>query len=205
MAKKPSSSRWQQRQQNDPYVLRARREGRRSRASFKLEEIQASDRVLRAGATVVDLGAAPGGWAQLAANLIGPEGRIIAVDVLEMEPLAGVEIICGDFCDDAVLQQVIAAAGEGADLVMSDMAPNMSGNRAVDQPRSMYLAELALELAAQLLKPGGSLVVKLFQGEGFEAFVGDVRQQFDKVRLRKPLSSRSGNREMYLVATGHRL
>lgn len=206
MSRKSSSTRWKQRQAGDPFVHRARREGRRSRAVYKLEELDRRDRLLRRGATVVDLGAAPGGWSQYAAQRVGPAGRVVALDLLAMEPLQGVEFIRGDFTTDAVLQQLLDTLDSaGADLVMSDMAPNISGMRAVDQPRSMYLAELAFDLATQVLKSGGSLVTKVFMGEGFEELVRASRGRFANVNVRKPAASRAESREIYIVARGFRL
>jgi 23S rRNA (uridine2552-2'-O)-methyltransferase len=201
MAKGSSSSRWKQRQARDPYVRQAQAGGWRSRAVFKLEELDRKERLLAPGQVVVDLGAAPGAWSQYAVGRVGPRGRVVAVDLLEMMPLPQVSFIQGDFRDEATLEAIRQAlAGAPVDLVLSDMAPNMSGMRAVDQPRSMYLAELALALAEEVLKPGGALVVKLFQGEGFQEYVTAVRGRFQTVKLRKPAASRSGNRETYLVA-----
>lgn len=200
----PSSSRWRRRQQRDPYVDRAAREGWRSRAVFKLEQIQAKERVLRSGMRVVDLGASPGGWSQYAVRQVGPRGRVWAVDLLEMEPVPGVEFIQGDFTDPQTLRALHAAMeSEKANLVMSDMAPNISGNRAVDQPRSIALAEEALEFAAEALAPGGDLLMKQFQGEGFEALVKRLRGEFGAVRLVKPRASRSESREIYVLARNY--
>jgi len=206
MAKRSkSSSRWLGEHFADEYVKRAQAEGLRSRAVFKLEEIDAKDRLLRPGMTVVDLGAAPGGWSQYAAHKLGARGRIVALDILEMEPLDGVEFLQGDFTEDEPLERLLATLGaERADLVMSDMAPNMSGMDAVDQPRAMYLAELALDLAVKILKPGGAFLVKVFQGEGFDEFLVQLRARFDRVNVRKPRASRSRSREVYLLALGRR-
>lgn len=202
MAKTKSSRRWLDRHFSDPYVKRAQQEGYRSRAVYKLLEIQASDRVLAPGMTVIDLGAAPGGWSQVAARIVGPAGRVVALDLLAMEPLPGVSFIQGDFREAEPLERLRAALdGAKADLILSDMAPNVSGT-AADQPRVIYLCELALELARDLLKPGGSLVVKIFQGEGFDAYVGELRRSFQRVASRKPKSSRPQSRELYLVASG---
>jgi 23S rRNA (uridine2552-2'-O)-methyltransferase len=190
----------------DAFVRRARREGWRSRAVYKLMEIQEKDRVLRLGMTVVDLGAAPGAWSQYAARLVGSRGRVIALDLLPMDPLAGVEFIQGDFREPEVLAALQAALGEGrVDLVLSDMAPNISGMAAVDQPRAMHLAELALEFARERLAPGGGTVIKVFQGEGSDALVAEARKCFETVRLRKPKASRDRSREFYLVAGNYRL
>jgi 23S rRNA (uridine2552-2'-O)-methyltransferase len=164
-------------------------------------EIDDKERLLRRGAVVLDLGAAPGGWSQVAAQRVGPAGRVVAVDLLEMEPLAGVEYIRGDFTDESLTVEIATVIGErGADVVLSDMAPNISGNWSVDQPRAMYLAELALESAGRFLRPGGALVIKFFQGEGSDALVRAARSRFGSVRVRKPPASRSESREMYLVA-----
>ena len=190
---------------DDPYVKEAQRRGLRSRAAFKLLEIQEKDRLIKPGMTVVDLGAAPGGWSQAAVELVGHKGRVIASDILPMDSLAGVEFLQGDFTDEAVLQQLLALLGEGgADLVISDMAPNMSGMQAIDQPRSMLLVELALDLASRTLKPGGAIVFKVFQGEGFDLLIRDVRGLFERVLTRKPQASRPRSREVYLVASGYR-
>ena len=206
MAKRSSSRRWRKRQTGDPYVSRAQAEGWRSRAVFKLMEIQERYRLLRPGASVVDLGAAPGGWSQYAASVVGERGQVIAVDVLEMDEIPGVDYIRGDFRNEATLEAVIRKVGAaGVDLVMSDMAPNISGIRAVDQPRAMELAELAADLACRILKPGGSFIVKLFHGAGFDEFVRELRGRFDTVRVRKPAASRAESRETYLVATGHQV
>jgi 23S rRNA (uridine2552-2'-O)-methyltransferase len=206
MAKGSSSSRWQQRQEADPYVKRARAEGWRSRAVFKLEELQQKDRIIHPGDIVVDLGAAPGGWAQFAAQKVGRKGRVFAMDLLDMEPIPGVEFVQGDFSAAAVLGQLMEMLdGSAADLVMSDMAPNISGNRSVDQPKSMHLVELALDFGTTVLKPEGSFITKVFQGEGFEELIREARQRFRRVKLRKPAASRRESREMYLVATGYRL
>jgi len=188
---------------NDNYVHQARKQGYRSRAVFKLEEIQERDRILRPGMTVLDLGAAPGGWAQYASSLVKPGGRVIAVDILPMEFLPEVSFLQGDFTEEATweaLQNLVK--DHSVDLVLSDMAPNMSGNRSVDQPRSMLLAELALDAAERLLVPGGSFLTKLFHGEGFEAFQRRLRDRFHKVVTRKPKASRARSREVYALAQG---
>lgn len=196
----PSSQRWLARQQRDPYVARARADGYRSRAVYKLIEIDRRERLLRPGMVVVDLGAAPGGFSQYAAQRVGPAGRVIALDRLIMDPLPGVEFLAGDFTEDETLRRLEAKITEGADLVMSDMAPNISGNRAVDQPRAMYLAELALDLAQRSLRPGGSLLVKCFQGEGIDDLRTAARRVFGEVKLRKPKASRPKSPEIYLLA-----
>ena len=201
-----SSGGWHQRQERDPYVRQARKEGWRSRAVYKLKQIDQKERLLRPGMVCVDLGSAPGGWSQYVSARLKGRARIVAVDILEMDSLPDVEFIQGDFQDAPVYGQLLEAVGEaGADLVMSDMAPNISGTKAVDQPRSMVLAELALDTARQLLKPKGSFVCKLFQGEGFDAFVVDARRSFERVRVIKPKASRAGSREVYLVARNYRL
>lgn len=200
-----SSGSWRERQERDPYVKKARREGWRSRAIYKLEEIADREKILKRGMTCVDLGAAPGGWSQYVAARLGDDVHIVAVDVLPMDALPRVTFIQGDFTEQAILERVIETVGAGADLVLSDMAPNISGNRAVDQPRAMYLAELALDAARKLLKNRGNFVCKLFQGEGSDAFVAEVRRHFDKVRIMKPRASRPGSHEVYLVARNYHL
>ena len=196
-----SSGSWRQRQERDPYVQKARKEGWRSRAVFKLEEIDRKERLLRPGMVCVDLGSAPGGWSQYVTEKLKGRARIVAVDLLPMDNLPDVEFVQGDFREGEVFEQLLAAVGdEGADLVLSDMAPNISGTKAVDQPRSMYLVELALDMAKRVLKPGGDFVCKVFQGEGFDDFVRDARNSFERVRVIKPGASRSGSREVYLVA-----
>lgn len=205
VARSKSSGRWLREHHADRYVQRSRAEGYRSRASYKLLELQQGDRLLRAGDVVVDLGAAPGGWSQVAADLVGDRGLVVASDILPMDPIAGVSFVQGDFTEDAVFEQVLAVLGERrADLVMSDMAPNMSGIRDVDQPRSMLLAELALDLATRVLKPGGVFVCKIFHGEGFDAYVKVLRAAFTHVLTRKPDASRDRSREVYVVARGFR-
>ncbi len=202
MAKKKSSSHaWLKEHRDDLYVQRAQREGYRSRACYKLLELQEKDGLIRPGMTVVDLGSAPGGWSQVAAELVGHNGRVIASDILHMDGLAGVEFIKGDFTEDPVFDQIVVAIGESpVDLVVSDMAPNMSGMSAVDQPRSMYLVELALDMSRRVLSPGGVFVTKIFQGEGFEELLKDVRSSFSRVLTRKPQASRARSKEVYLVA-----
>jgi 23S rRNA (uridine2552-2'-O)-methyltransferase len=206
MAKKKSSSKaWLKEHRDDPYVQRAQREGYRSRACYKLLEIQEKDRLIRPGMTVLDLGSAPGGWSQVAAELVGHKGWVIASDILPMDNLAGVEFIQGDFTEDAVFDQIFAALdGQSVDVVISDMAPNMSGMNAVDQPRSMYLVELALDMARRVLAPGGTFVSKVFHGEGFDELFRDAQGSFGKVLTRKPKASRPRSREAYLVARDFR-
>ena len=187
-------------------MQRARREGWRSRAVFKLEQIDQKERLLKPGMLCIDLGSAPGGWSQYVTETLKGRARIVAVDVLQMDTLPDVEFIQGDFREEATLQAILdGLGGERADLVMSDMAPNLSGNKAVDQPRSMYLVELAVELCRDALKPGGDLVAKLFQGAGADALIAEVRRQFGKVRVMKPDASRPGSREVYLVARNYRM
>jgi 23S rRNA (uridine2552-2'-O)-methyltransferase len=206
MAKKRSSSKaWLKEHRDDPYVQQAQREGYRSRACYKLLELQEKDALIRPGMCVVDLGSAPGGWSQVAAQLVGDRGRVVASDILPMDTLAGVEFIQGDFTEEAVFERILAALeAQPVDLVVSDMAPNMSGMSAVDQPRAMYLVELALDMARQVLRPGGSFVAKVFHGEGFDELFRDARDSFDKVLTRKPRASRPRSREVYLVARGFR-
>jgi 23S rRNA (uridine2552-2'-O)-methyltransferase len=213
-----SSSRWLQEHAKDPYVKRARQEGFRSRAAFKLEEIERAERLLKPGMIVVDLGAAPGGWSQFVARELSgdgaakgkTQGQIIALDILEMPAIAGVSFIKGDFREPEVFQQLLDALGDSSDkrkvdLVMSDMAPNMSGIDVVDQPRASYLAELALDFAGQVLKPGGDLLLKVFQGAGFEELVRNARRQFTTVKMRKPDASRARSAEMYMLARKFRM
>jgi 23S rRNA (uridine2552-2'-O)-methyltransferase len=196
-----SSSRWLAEHASDEFVKRAQREGWRSRAVFKLEQIQASERLLRPGLRCVDLGAAPGGWSQYAARIIGGKNYIVATDILPMDAISGVEFVQGDFREEATLEHILQRLGsDKVDLVMSDMAPNMAGIDAVDQPRSMYLAELALEFADRVLAPGGDLLVKLFQGAGFEQFIRDARSRYGRVVTKKPKASRSRSPEIYLLA-----
>ncbi|MDX9688730.1 23S rRNA (uridine(2552)-2'-O)-methyltransferase RlmE [Halopseudomonas formosensis] len=203
MARSKTSKGWLKEHFDDPYVKKAQKDGYRSRASYKLLEIQEKDRLLRPGMTVVDLGAAPGGWCQVASRLIGEKGRIIASDILPMDGIADVTFIQGDFTEDEVFEQILAAiGGQPVDLVISDMAPNMSGTPAVDQPRAMYLCELALDMAARVLRPGGDFLIKVFHGEGFDDYYRDMRARFDKVLTRKPGASRDRSRETYLLGRG---
>jgi 23S rRNA (uridine2552-2'-O)-methyltransferase len=191
---------------DDEYVRRAKLEGWRSRAVFKLMEIQEKDRVLKPNMTVVDLGAAPGAWSQYAVKAVGHRGRVIALDLLPMDPLAGVEFIQGDFREQETLDALEAALGDTTPgVVMSDLAPNISGMATVDQPRAMYLAELALEFARSRLMPGGTLLTKVFQGEGSDALIKEARKDFGTVRMRKPKASRDRSREFYLVAGNYRV
>jgi len=203
MGRSRSSRDWLRSHFDDEYVKRAQREGYRSRAVYKLDEIQHRDRILKPGSTIVDLGAAPGGWSQYVTRLLAGKARLVALDILPMETLPGVEFIQGDFRDAAVLDRLREILGRTpVNLVMSDMAPNISGMEAVDIPRSMYLVELAVDFADEALGEGGSLLVKAFQGEGFDAVLRGLRGKYDKVLIRKPKASRSRSREVYLVARG---
>ncbi|MDH0647752.1 23S rRNA (uridine(2552)-2'-O)-methyltransferase RlmE [Pseudomonas sp. GD03858] len=198
-----SSANWLREHFNDPFVKQAQKDGYRSRASYKLLEIQEKDKLIRPGMSVIDLGAAPGGWSQVTSRLIGGQGRLIASDILEMDAIADVTFIQGDFTKDEVLADILQAVGDShVDLVISDMAPNMSGTPAVDIPRAMFLCELALDLATRVLRPGGDFLIKIFQGEGFDVYLKEVRGKFDKVQMRKPSSSRDRSREQYLLARG---
>ena len=201
-----SGGSWRQRQEKDPFVQMARKEGWRSRAVFKLKEILDKERLLRPGMVCIDLGAAPGGWSQYIAETLDGRARIIALDLLPMDTLPGVEFLQGDFTEDEVLQALEETLGdERADLVMSDMAPNISGNKVVDQPRAMYLAELAFDLAKRTLKPDGSFICKLFQGEGTDAFIAEARKVFGTVKIVKPKASRASSSEIYLVARNYQV
>ncbi|MBI0027713.1 23S rRNA (uridine(2552)-2'-O)-methyltransferase [Gilliamella apicola] len=198
-----SSTRWLNEHFNDRFVQQAQKKGLRSRAWFKLEEIQKSDKLFKPGITVVDLGAAPGGWSQYVASLIGNKGRIIACDLLPMDPIVGVDFLQGDFRDELVLKALLERVGEEkVQVVMSDMAPNMSGQPAVDIPRAMYLVELALDMCRDVLAHNGNFIVKVFQGEGFEEYLKQVRAMFKTVKIRKPEASRARSREVYIVAMG---
>jgi 23S rRNA (uridine2552-2'-O)-methyltransferase len=206
MARSKSSRRWLREHFDDEYVKKAQREGYRSRAVYKLEEIQQKDRLIKPGMTVVDLGAAPGSWSEYASALVGRQGKVVATDILPMEPLPGVSFVQGDFREDAVMERLLQVLeGRSVDLVMSDMAPNISGVGAVDQPRAMYLAELAVEFAQRVVRPGGELLVKIFQGEGFDALLKQLRSQYNKVVIRKPRSSRARSREVYALARGRKI
>ncbi|MFT3905251.1 MAG: 23S rRNA (uridine(2552)-2'-O)-methyltransferase RlmE [Steroidobacteraceae bacterium] len=201
-----SSAAWLKEHFTDPFVQRAHKEGWRSRAVFKLEEIDQRERLFRQGMTVLDLGAAPGAWSQYAIRRIGPKGRLVASDILPMDAIAGVEFVQGDFREQEIYDRIQALTGErSVDLVLSDMAPNMSGMDAIDMPRSIYLAELAVDMAALVLKPGGSALMKLFQGSGFEELVAMMRKRFKKLRFVKPEASRARSTEIYLLASGLRL
>ena len=188
---------------NDHYVMKAKEEGYRSRACYKLMELDDKDKLIKPGMTVVDLGSAPGGWSQVAAKRVGDHGLVVASDILPMDGIAGVTFLQGDFTEEAVFDELMTIIGNRpVDLVISDMAPNMSGMSAVDQPSAMYLVELALDMAKQVLKPGGNYAAKVFHGEGFDEYLKDMRQSFQKVVTRKPESSRARSREVYLVGKG---
>jgi 23S rRNA (uridine2552-2'-O)-methyltransferase len=204
MAKRSKSSgRWLQEHFSDPYVQRAKSEGWRSRAVYKLEEIDKKERLIKPGAFCLDLGAAPGAWSQYAARKVGEKGRVIATDILPMDGLTGVEFVQGDFREELVVGQIVAlVAGGQVDVVLSDMAPNMSGVDAIDQPRSMYLAELALDMAERVLKRDGAALIKVFQGAGFTELVATSRRKFARVKVMKPEASRSRSPELYLLAKG---
>ena len=206
MTRSKSSHRWLREHFDDEYVKRAQREGYRSRAVYKLDEIQQKDRIIKPGMAIVDLGAAPGSWSQHASGLLGGKGTVVAMDILPMEPLPAVTFVQGDFREEEVLDKLLQALeGQQVDLVMSDMAPNISGMDAVDQPRAMYLAELAVDFAERVVRPGGDLLIKVFQGEGFDALVRGLRSHYQKVVIRKPRASRPRSREVYALATGRKI
>jgi len=201
-----SSDQWLREHFADPFVKRAQAEGWRSRAVFKLSEVDERERLLRPGMVVLDLGAAPGAWSQYARRRVGARGRVIATDILAMEALPGVEFLQGDFQEKPVVEQLLALAGDkGIDVLLSDMSPNLSGMDSIDQPRAIYLAELALELASQVLKTGGAALIKVFQGAGFQELVAASRVHFERVRCLKPEASRSRSPETYLLATKRRI
>ena len=203
--KRPSSKAWLKEHRDDPYVQQAQREGYRSRACYKLIELQGKDKFMRPGMTVLDLGSAPGGWSQVAVARVGDQGKVIASDILPMDSLAGVAFIEGDFTEEYVFDAIISALdGTLVDVVISDMSPNMSGVSAVDQPRSIYLVELALDMAQKVLTPGGTFVAKVFHGEGFDQVFQATKGSFLKVLTRKPKASRPRSREVYMVAKGFR-
>ncbi len=203
MVRSKSSNDWMDEHFNDHYVMKAKEEGYRSRACYKLMELDDKDKLIKPGMTVVDLGSAPGGWSQVAARRVGDHGLVVASDILPMDGIAGVTFLQGDFTEETVFDELMRVIGNRpVDLVISDMAPNMSGMSAVDQPSAMYLVELALDMARQVLKPGGNYAAKVFQGEGFDEYLKDMRSSFQKVVTRKPESSRARSREVYLVAKG---
>lgn len=201
-----SSKRWLQEHFNDKYVQQAQKKGLRSRAVFKLDEIDEKERIIRPGMAILDLGAAPGGWSQYCAEKLAGNGRVIASDILPMDPIAGVDFLPGDFQSDDVLALLLERIdGRNLDLILSDMAPNMTGNTTADQAKSIYLCELALDMCHTTLKPGGNFVIKVFQGEGFDAFHKAIKFKFTTVKSRKPSSSRSRSREVFIVAKGFKL
>jgi 23S rRNA (uridine2552-2'-O)-methyltransferase len=205
MARSKSSKRWLQEHHQDEYVLKARAQGYRSRAVYKLAEIQQKDRVLKPGQFVLDLGAAPGGWSEYASQIVGEQGKIIALDLLPLDPIAGVTFVQGDFTEQETLDRLLALTDDRRfDLVLSDMAPNLSGMDSVDQPKSIYLAELAFDLAENFLNSTGIFVVKLFQGAGSEELISSFRRRFRSVKLRKPDASRSRSSEIYAICDGLR-
>lgn len=201
MSRTKSSTRWLNEHFQDPFVKRSKEEGYRSRAAYKLLEIQQKDKLFRSGMTIIDLGAAPGGWSQVIAEIIGSKGKIFALDILPMDSIPDVHFIHGDFTEQQVMNELLAAIGDTkADWVLSDMAPNMSGIKDVDQAKAMYLVELALDTALQVLKPSGGLLVKIFQGAGFDAYLKAVKTHFKTVKIRKPEASRARSQETYLLA-----
>jgi 23S rRNA (uridine2552-2'-O)-methyltransferase len=203
MARSKSSGNWLQEHVNDPYVKQAQRDGYRSRSSYKLIQLHEKDHLIRPGMFIVDLGSAPGGWSQVATRLAGEKGRVIATDILAMDPLQNVDFIQGDFTEQSVLDAVLERlGGRRPQLVICDIAPNITGIDSADQASSMYLVELALDFVRQALSPGGDFVVKIFQGAGSDAYIKDVRGSFAKVLVRKPAASRPRSREVYLVAKG---
>ena len=205
MVSSKSSKKWLEERARDKYVKKSKQAGFRSRASFKLLEIQEKDRFIQPGMIVVDLGSAPGGWSQVAKILVGDKGSVLATDILPMAPISGVKFIQGDFTEDAVFEDLIErVGGESVDLVISDMAPNITGIRAIDQPESMYLAELALDFARSILREGAYFLVKVFEGEGIGEFKQVLGSEFEKLKVRKPKASRSRSREMYLLAEKYR-
>ncbi len=203
MARTKSSQQWMQEHFQDEYVKKAQALGYRSRAVFKLIEIQEKDKIIRSGMNIVDLGAAPGGWSEYARKLVGKNDKLIALDLLEIEPIPGVEFIQGDFREDEVLEKLYKVLdGQPVHLLLSDMAPNMSGNREMDQPRSIYLGELALDAAHNILAKGGTFLIKMFQGAGFDEYLNQVKQHFNSVVIRKPKASRARSNEVYILAKG---
>jgi 23S rRNA (uridine2552-2'-O)-methyltransferase len=205
MARTKSSQSWLKEHFSDPFWLQAQKEGYRSRAVYKLKELDEKDKLLRSGMVVADLGAAPGGWSQWAIEKVGSDGIVVGLDLLPIVPIDGATFLQGDFREDEVLEQLLAAIdGRPVDIVLSDMAPNTSGIKGVDIPRSIYLSELALAFSHLVLKPGGDLLIKVFQGEGFDAFLKDVRAVFTKVQLKKPKASRGRSVEVYVLARGYR-
>jgi 23S rRNA (uridine2552-2'-O)-methyltransferase len=205
MARSKSSHRWMQQHVSDPFVKQAQKDGYRSRASYKLIELNEKDRLIRPGMLVMDLGSAPGGWSQVAGRLVGAKGRVLATDILPMDPVRNVQFIQGDFTEEPVFNQILEALdGAKPDLIICDISPNLSGIDSADQAASMYLVELALDMARKVLKPKGNFVAKVFQGSGSDAYLKDLRSSFEKLSVRKPEASRSRSREIYVVAKGFR-
>jgi 23S rRNA (uridine2552-2'-O)-methyltransferase len=205
MARSKTSADWLKEHVDDIYVQQAQQDGYRTRASYKLIELDERDQLLRPGMTVIDLGSSPGGWSQVVAQRLGDKGLVIASDILPMDAIADVTFVQGDFTTDEVFDELLTAINDRpVDLVISDMAPNMSGMASIDQPSAMYLVELALDMARQVLKPNGTFVAKVFQGEGFDEYLTDVRSSFTKVLIRKPKASRARSREVYIVGKGFR-
>ncbi|HIB28745.1 23S rRNA (uridine(2552)-2'-O)-methyltransferase RlmE [Candidatus Thioglobus sp.] len=203
MGKNSSSGRWMSEHLSDEYVKKAQKEGYRSRAVYKLTEIIEKDKFIKSGDRVLDLGAAPGGWSQVAIKLVGKKGQVIASDILDIEPIDNVDFLCGDFTQDSVYEKLLElTAGDKIDVVLSDMAPNMSGQLSVDIPKSMYLCELALDMAIKTLSANGTFFIKVFQGVGFDEYVKTCRAAFKKVIIRKPKASRARSKEVYLLAIG---
>jgi 23S rRNA (uridine2552-2'-O)-methyltransferase len=203
MARSKSSGHWLQEHVNDPYVKQAQKDGYRSRASYKLIQLNERDKLIRPGMLVVDLGSAPGGWSQVAGRLVGDKGKVVATDILPMDPVKNVDFVHGDFTDETVLGQILARLeGRKPDLILCDIAPNITGIDVADQASSMYLVELALDLARRALKPRGDFVAKVFQGSGSEAYIKELRGAFDRLMIRKPAASRPRSREVYAVAKG---
>ena len=205
MPRSKSSSTWLQRHVSDPFVKKAQLEGYRSRSAYKLTELNEKDRLIRPGMRIMDLGSAPGGWSQVAGKLVGAKGRVLATDILHMEPIKNVDFIQGDFTDEAVVAKLLEWLGGGRfDLIVSDIAPNITGIDSADQASSMYFLELALDTVRQTLKPGATFVAKMFQGSGSDQYIKELRTSFDKVLIRKPAASRAESREVYIVAKGFR-
>jgi len=203
MPRSKSSSTWLQRHVSDPFVKKAQLDGYRSRSAYKLVELNEKDRLIRPGMRIMDLGSAPGGWSQVAGKLVGAKGRVLATDILHMEPIKNVDFIQGDFTDEAVVAELLAWLGGGKfDLIVSDIAPNITGIDSADQASSMYFLELALDTVRQTLKPGATFVAKMFQGSGSDEYIKELRTSFDKVLIRKPAASRAESREVYIVAKG---
>jgi 23S rRNA (uridine2552-2'-O)-methyltransferase len=205
MPRSKSSSTWLQRHVSDPFVKKAQLEGYRSRSAYKLTELNEKDRLIKPGMRIMDLGSAPGGWSQVAGKLVGTKGRVLATDILPMEPLKNVDFIQGDFTDEAIVKQLLDWLGGGKfDLIISDIAPNITGIDSADQASSMYFLELALDTVKQTLKPGATFVAKMFQGSGSDDYIKELRTSFEKVLIRKPAASRAESREVYIVAKGFR-